>query len=304
MTAAWVLVGYAGVIGFVAPRLLLRSSWPYRAPALALAAWLALSASFTVTVALATHRLAAPTEHFHAGVIGLLHSCGLTADTVTTDDPAVAARLAVTLPAVVVLLVLSSFAFEVLRGLRLRSRHRRVLDLVGRRSSWLRATVLDHERPAAYCLPGHRPRVVVSAGAMRLLSAAQLDAVLAHEHAHIAGRHHLVLAASQAFARVFGPLPLARHGREQTAVLLEMIADDRALRRQPRQVLAAAMYDMAAGSAPAGAFAVGGPSALTRLRRVLAPQRRPHAALRSAVAAAVVAAPSAPLLMGCLHGLG
>lgn len=303
MNSAWVLLGYAGAVGFLAPRLLLRSSWPYRAPALAVAAWLALPASFTLTIALAAHQLAAPTEHFHAGVIGLLHSCGLTADTATAD-PAIAARLAVLLPAVMALLVLGSFAFELLRGLRLRSRHRRVLDLVGRRSAGLRATVLDHELPAAYCLPGHRPRVVVSAGAMRLLSAAQLDAVLAHEHAHIAGRHHLVLAASQSFARVFGPLPLARHGREQTAVLLEMIADDRALRRQSRQVLAAAMYDMASGAAPAGAFAVGGPSALVRLRRVLTPQRRPHAALRGAVAAAVAAAPSAPLLMGCLHGIG
>jgi hypothetical protein len=149
VNAAWVLLGYAGVVGFLAPRLLLRSSWPYRAPALAVAAWLALSVSFTVTIALAAHRLAAPTEHFHAGVIGLLHSCGLTADTATAD-PAITARLAVLLPAVVALLVLSSFAFELWRGLRLRSRHRRVLDLVGRRSARLRATVLDHELPAAY----------------------------------------------------------------------------------------------------------------------------------------------------------
>nr|WP_241266475.1 M56 family metallopeptidase [Streptomyces scabichelini] len=119
-------------------------------------------------------------------------------------------------------------------------------------------------------MPGHRPRVIVSAGALRLLSAGQLDAVLAHERAYIAGRHHLVLAASEAFTRVFGRLPPARHAKEQTAMLLEMIPDDRALRRQPREVLAAAMYDMAAGTAPVGALAVSGPSALIRLRRALA----------------------------------
>jgi hypothetical protein len=298
-----VLLGHAVAVGILAPRLLLRSAWPYRAPALAVASWLGLSVSFTVAIALASYQLAAPTEHLHVSLIGLLHSCGLATDA-AAPDPTVSARLAVALPALVVLLVLGSFAFEVLRGLRVRSRHRKVLDLVGRRSPRLRATVLDHELPAAYCLPGHRPRVVVSAGALRLLSAGQLDAVLAHERAHIAGRHHLALAASGAFVRIFGPLPLARHCGQQTAVLLEMIADDRALRRQPREVLAAAMYGMAAGAAPAGAFAVGGPSALIRLRRVLAPQRRPHAALRGAVAVAAAAVPLIPLLLGCTHVLG
>ncbi|MEU6223835.1 M56 family metallopeptidase [Streptomyces sp. NPDC047042] len=302
MNAVPVLLGYAGAVGFLAPRLLLRSAWPYRAPALAVASWLALSASFTVTVALAAYQLAAPTEHLHANLIGLLHSCGLTIG-LGAADPTVAARPAVALPAFVVFLVLGSFAFEALRGRRTRSRHRRVLDLVGRRSARLDATVLDHELPAAYCLPGHRPRVVVSAGALRLLSAGQLDAVLAHERAHIAGRHHLALAATEAFAKIFDPLPLARHARHQTALLLEMIADDRALRRQPRAVLAAAMYDMAAGAAPAGAFAVGGPSALLRLRRVLAPQRRPHAALRGSVALSAAAVPLIPLLLGCVHGI-
>ncbi|GGZ98975.1 M56 family metallopeptidase [Streptomyces bluensis] len=303
MNAAPLLLGYAGAVGFLAPRLLLRSAWPYRAPTLAVTSWLALSASFTVAVGLAVYQLASPTEHLHANLVDLLHSCGLTTDT-AAPDPTAAARLAVALPAFVVLLVFGSFLFEVLSGRRTRSRHRKVLDLVGRRSPRLDATVLEHDHPAAYCLPGHRPRVVVSAGALRLLSPGQLDAVLAHERAHIAGRHHLALAAGTAFARVFGPLPLARHGRQQTAVLLEMIADDRALHRQPREVLAAAMYGMAAGAAPAGAFAVGGPTALVRLRRILAPQRRPHAVLRVSVAVAAVTVPLVPLLLGCVHVIG
>jgi hypothetical protein len=60
--------------------------------------------------------------------------------------------------------------------------------------------------------------------------------------------HHLALAAAQAFARLFWWLPLARHARDETALLLEMIADDRALQRHSRDVLATAMYEMAAGS--------------------------------------------------------
>ncbi|MDO0930694.1 M56 family metallopeptidase [Streptomyces sp. DG2A-72] len=304
MNAVPALLGYAAGVGFLAPRLLLHSAWPHRAPALAVAVWHGLTVSFTIAVALAAHHLASPTEHLHADLIGVLHSCGLTNAT-AAPDPTIIDRLAVGLPLLAVLLVLGCFVFEVLHGRRARTRHREVLDMVGRRSQHLRATILEHELPAAYCLPGHNPRVVVSAGALRLLSPGQLDAVLEHERSHIAGRHHLALAATEAFARVFRRLPLAHHAREQTAVLLEMIADDRALRRQSREVLASAMYEMAAAkAAPAGAFAVGGPSAVVRMRRVLIPQRRPHVALLGSVTAAAAVVPVLPLLFGCVPIIG
>lgn len=303
MNAAPALLGYAATVGFLAPRLMLRSAWPHRAPALAVAVWHGLTISFTIALALAAYHLAVPTEHLHAGLVGLLHSCGLgsgsAAPSVDTAD-----GLAIALPASVGLLLLGFFAFEVLRARRDRSRHRRLLDVVGRRSTRLRATVLEHDLPAAYCLPGHSPRIVVSAGALRLLSAEQLDAVLEHERAHVAGRHHLPRAAAEAFARLFRRLPLARHTKEQTAILLEMIADDKALRRHPREVLATAMYEMAAGATPAGAFAVGGPTALVRLQRVLAPQRRPNMALRGSAAAAALMVPLIPLLVGCTPVVG
>ncbi|MEJ8671811.1 M48 family metalloprotease [Streptomyces sp. MS1.AVA.1] len=90
---------------------------------------------------------------------------------------------------------------------------------------------------------------------MRGLTPEQLAAVLEHERGHVVGRHHLALAAAQAFHSVFRRLPLARHGREQTALLLEMVADDCALRRHSGEALATAMYEMAAARTPKGAFA-------------------------------------------------
>jgi hypothetical protein len=33
--------------------------------------------SFSIGVALSAYNLAMPTEHLHAGLVGLLHSCGL-----------------------------------------------------------------------------------------------------------------------------------------------------------------------------------------------------------------------------------
>lgn len=251
MNAAPALVCYTAAVGFAAPRLLVRSSWLHRAPALAAAVWHALAVSFSIAAALTTASLTMPTEHLHAGLMGLLYTCGLEVGA-GQPDPDMADRLAVGVPAVIGFALIASFAFHVVRARRARTQHREAIDLVGRHSARLCATVLPYDTPAAYCLPGRRPRIVISDAAVRHLTPEQLDAVLEHEQAHIAGRHHLVLAAIEAFHSVFRWVPLARHAREQTALLMEMIADDRALRRHSHEVLATAMYEMAAARTPEG----------------------------------------------------
>ncbi|MDN3029233.1 M56 family metallopeptidase [Streptomyces sp. S.PB5] len=303
MNAAPALAGYTAAVGFAAPQLLLRAAWPHRAPALAAAVWHALAVSFSIAAALTAYSLAMPAEHLHAGLVGLLHTCGLDVGA-GRPDPDTADRLAVGVPAVIGTALVASFAFHVLRARRARSQHREAVDLVGHRSARLRATVLPYGVPAAYCLPGRHPRIVVSDAAVRRLTPEQLAAVVEHEQAHIAGRHHLVLAAAEAFHSVFRWVPLTRHAREQTALLLEMIADDRALRSHSDEVLATAMYEMAAARTPKGALAVGGPNALIRLKRVLGPRKAPHPVLWGSVAAVTVTVPLLPLLVACPPGLG
>lgn len=303
MNAAPALVGYAAAVGFAAPRLLLRAAWPHRAPALAAAVWHAVAVSFSMAAALTAYSLATPAEHLHAGLVDLLHSCGLNLGT-GRPNPNTADRLAVGAPAAIAIALVASFAFHVARARRARSAHREALDLVGRHSDRLCATVLPYDTPAAYCLPGRRPRIVISDAAVRRLTPEQLGAVLEHERAHVAGRHHLVLAAAEAFHSVFRWVPLARHAREQTALLLEMVADDRALRSHSDEVLATAMYEMAASRPPEGALAAGGQSALIRLKRVLGPRTAPHPALWGSVAAVATVVPLLPLLVACPPGLG
>ncbi|WP_060881030.1 M56 family metallopeptidase, partial [Streptomyces scabiei] len=287
MNAALALGTYTLLVGFAAPPLLLRSDWPHRAPALALAVWHALALSFALGTALTAYHLFMPMAHAHDGLWGLLHSCGFDLSFDLGFDPGVggpahatAGRLSVALPAVPGIALAGGFAFHVARARLARTRHREAVDLVGRRSVRLGATVLPYDVPAAYCLPGRRPRIVVSEAAVRELASEELAAVLAHERAHIAGRHHLALAGAAAFHSVFPLLPLARQVREQTALLLEMIADDRALRAHSDGALATAMYAMAAARAPRDAFAAGGRTVLIRIRRVLGPRTAPHPALR------------------------
>ncbi|MGW4054924.1 M56 family metallopeptidase [Streptomyces sp. NPDC004779] len=306
MNAAPALLGYAALVGITAPRVLLRSAWPHRAPALGVTVWLALTVTFVLALALAAAQLATPTEHLHAGLAGLLHACGVGPGP-ADPDPGTAERLAVALPVAVLGTWAGAVVHRCVRAGVHRARHRDRLDKVGVRCPRLRVTVLPHATPGAYCLPGLRARVVVSDAAVRLLSPRQLDAVVEHERAHVAGRHHLPLAAAEGFAGLFPRLPLARHVRAQVALLLEMSADDRALRRHPDAVLATAMYELAASRTPKGAFGVAGPDgpspAVVRMKRILGPRPAAHPALRSSLASAVLTAPLLPLLVACPPGV-
>ena len=51
-----------------------------------------------------------------------------------------------------------------------------------------RTVVLDDPRPAAYCVAGRPAAIVVTSGALAVLDQPQLEAVLAHERAHLAQR--------------------------------------------------------------------------------------------------------------------
>ena len=130
-----------------------------------------------------------------------------------------------------------------------------MLDPVAARDPALGAHALDHDTPAAYRLPGRRVRIVLTRGTLELLTDQQLAAVLAHERAHVAGRHHLARTAADALAAAFPFLLLARLAAREAPLLLETAADDRAVRRHPRAVLAAAMHRVADGQVPRTAFA-------------------------------------------------
>ncbi|MFJ7998632.1 M56 family metallopeptidase [Streptomyces sp. NPDC096310] len=327
MIAALALTGYAALVGAVVPYGLARARWTHRAPAVAVLAWQGLMVTFVVSVALAAYHLVLTEEHVHRGLVGLLSICGVAAevpagapvevpagapagsggapaapDASSSGAPAASpagGAVPLLVPAAVALLPLAWLLRTVWRSRRARARRLDLLSLVGVPAPEYGATVVEHDVPAVYCLPGRRRRVVVSRGALDVLSDDQLRAALAHERAHLAGRHHLLLMAADAFARAFPGLPLARHARAQTALLLEMAADDRALRGHPRETLAAAMCEVAAGRAPSGALGAGGPGTLIRVRRLLAPQPRPHRVTWLAIVVASCAAPVFPLLLTC-----
>ncbi|MGH3743297.1 MAG: M56 family metallopeptidase, partial [Mycobacteriales bacterium] len=83
--------------------------------------------------------------------------------------------------------------------------------------------VLDDERPMAYALPGWPGRIVATSSLLRRLDPGGRRALLAHEGAHLSGRHDLVLAAG---AVVAGTNPLLRQLPAALSLACERRADE------------------------------------------------------------------------------
>lgn len=136
--------------------------------------------------------------------------------------------------------------------------------------------VLDDDVPEAYALPGAPGRIVVSRGMLQSLDGAGRDAMLAHERAHLRGRHHLFQTVWRLAAAV-NPLlrPLAEAGRFS----LERWADEEAAsrvgdRRTVARAVAAAALAASSDTRRAPALAVDGGPVLQRVRALLDPPRR------------------------------
>src|ERR1022692_2669905 len=137
------------------------------------------------------------------------------------------------------------------------------------------AVVLDAPQPVAYCVPGRPATIVLSTGALDVLDPAQLAAVLAHERAPLAGRHHLLITLTRGLGASFPAVPLFTQGPQEVARLAEMCADDAAARHSGRPTLIAALLAMGTGSAvPVAALAAASCAITARLPRLLEPPGR------------------------------
>jgi Zn-dependent protease with chaperone function len=294
--AALALLGYAALLLIAAPARLAAARWPDAAPRLAIAAWFALTGTAVASVLAGGLALMVPTVRVSADLSRLLASCVM-ALRAQYAHPGGAAMTGA--GAVLALAVLARVSWCTVRALaraaRARRRHRLQLSLVGRPDPRLGAVVVRHHEAAAYCLPGRGSRIVVTTGAMDALDDGQLRAVLAHERAHLRGRHHLLVTFAAALCAAFPRVPAFRIASEEVARLAELRADDAASAAAHRLAVAGALLSLGAG-VPAAALGAGTASA-DRVRRLI---DGPAAISRSrAVSVAVTAATAAlvPLLL-------
>jgi Zn-dependent protease with chaperone function len=250
-----------------APALLARASWPMRAPRAAVVLWQSIAVAAVLSAFSAG--LAIASRLFVPG------SDGRPTATITSEIAAMGRPLwlvhvlvlAVTLLIGARLLIAGVQVAVATR--RRRAHHRMVVDLLGEcRHDVSGLRVLHVAEPLAYCLPGVRSRVVLSEGTLSVLSDTELAAILSHERAHLRARHDLVL---EAFIAVHTAFPrFVRSGSALNAVrlLVELLADDAAVRTAGPAPLARALVACASGRAPSGALAAGGPTTVIRVRRL------------------------------------
>jgi len=162
------------------------------------------------------------------------------------------------------------------------------------------ALVVDYPSAAAYCLPGLRSQIVVSVGTLELLGRGELAAVLAHERAHLRERHDLVLLPFTALRRAFPRSTTCTDAHRCVALLVEMLADDRALRGGPARELVSALVRFGtAGTcpAPAGALAAGEGEVAARVTRLIRPVRPLPTAVVLAICLASAALVAVPITL-------
>lgn len=106
----------------------------------------------------------------------------------------------------------------------------------------------------AFCAGLLSPRIYVSTGALRALSARELDAVLAHERHHRGRYDPLRIALGRVLTRALFFLPMVSAMHARYCAMAELAADERAISSQSRgaQALASALLAFGEGQAAVG----------------------------------------------------
>lgn len=255
MRVSAVLLLYATLAGTVFGTWLRRWGIPRRSPRSALALWLSLDASILLSLTFAALAPVVGTKPIADGLVSLLSACVLTltgsyagtGDTATHLAVATVGWGALTTLAILV-------ALGMTRAARFRRRHASGLSRAGTFQPSLDAWVLDHEQPLVYCVPGRAGGVVLTTGTLELLTPRELRAVIAHERAHLRGRHAQITVIADGLCRSLGWIPGVRIAAEEISQLVELLADDAARRETDGPAVIRALLALASGPVPDGAL--------------------------------------------------
>ncbi|WIX79234.1 M56 family metallopeptidase [Amycolatopsis carbonis] len=311
MSAAACLLLYSFATAVLAPRLLVRLTHAGVAPRLGVAAWLAAIGSVVGSWAVAAGFLAG--ELLRAGTLSrqaLLSTCFAQLRAVAAGNYGTFGQFGLLtlagFAAVTVAALLARLGRSLLRARAATHEHARMARLAGAHDATLDAVVLDVPERAAYCVAGRPHTIVLTRGALATLDDPHLNAVLAHERAHLTGRHHLLLALTRGLAAILPRIELFTTGAAEVARLLEMCADDAAARTHGRRTVLQAILTLSgAVPVPPGALGASGVGVLARAQRLAAPPEPARRwRVRLLLGATAVLVTIGPLVAGGLAATG
>ncbi|MDJ0357418.1 M56 family metallopeptidase [Paenarthrobacter sp. PH39-S1] len=278
---SWFLALLAVILAWPVPLLLARAGWTARSPFTAMVLWqaIALAGGLSMIGAMLAFGLVPLGGNLISGLKNLL---GILLGGSTGERLEFWHAFALSAAALLLAHLLFTLLLTYARIRKQRRRHRELLDLLSSPATGRPGTVvINHDAPVAYCLPGgSRSVTVLSDGLMNMLEPDELRAVLIHENAHLAQRHHLLLWAFAAWRSALPWLPTSRLAQRSVNSLIEMLADDVALESVDRSTLVKAIALVASGSAllPASELVNGGADRIdtpettsARLGRLLKP---------------------------------
>lgn len=248
MISAVALLAYGLAAVLVVSPALARAGWTTRAPRAAILAWHLLCLVAVGTAVLAALLLSLSLPH-----VGTTFASMVEVWTTTLQHLVAASHGHTTSTVVVALLLLLLLTRVAYVGARLlvssHTQHARLRGLLApvakAAPGYDGALVIDHAERYAFCFPGRRGRIVVTSALLEGLSGPQVQAVLAHEHAHLRQRHHLALLTPTVLNAAFGAtVPLFATAEREVARLVELSADDAARRHVGSQALAGALRQM------------------------------------------------------------
>ncbi|MFD0363246.1 M56 family metallopeptidase [Nocardia sp. GCM10030253] len=264
-----VFAGLALLLAGPAPALLSRATWTYRTPRAALVLWQAIALAAVLSAF--GSGLAIAAELLVPGPTGR----PTTSPAKEIDVLGLPLWLAYVFVFALTLMVGARLIYAVVRvGVhtrRRRARHRMLVDLLDQSGPHRRAAdirVLASTEPIAYCLPGLRQRVVLSEGTLTNLADAEVTAIVSHERSHLRARHDLVLEAFTAVHEAFPRVVRSKAALGSVKLLIELLADDSAVKVTGPTPLARALVACSKSTAPQGALAAGGPTTLIRIQRL------------------------------------
>ncbi|MEP6843960.1 MAG: M48 family metalloprotease [Pseudolysinimonas sp.] len=240
--AILVPLGFAGAVILLAPQLLSRGDWRIARPRLALRGWLiafvagAVGLAVSLVSALAGilfslsgggHGWLGPVALTLFGWLGLASVGALAALALSRYEPISAAARRTNIQ-VVLAAAASTYRRERLRG----------IDV----------SFVESTTPTALASRGAGRQIIVSRALESLLSPAELRSVLEHERAHLTDGHDRIVRLARLNLACFPALLGARSFEQNVHLLVELAADDLAVRHCGASVCADALDALAAAT--------------------------------------------------------
>ncbi|MHA4854899.1 M56 family metallopeptidase [Rhodococcus sp. MSC1_016] len=310
MSAAACFLLFSGIVAVAGPPVLRRLTHGGLAPRLGVLAWTAAIAAVVLSWAMAALLVVSDLLRYRTLPGGsMIGACLARLQETVGGADTVFEMVGVTVAAAVVSATAWIGGRLAVGLVRLRMHthgHARRARLIGRRVRGVDAVVIDNAERVAYCAAGRPHAVVITTAALAALDDRQVQAVLAHERAHLAGHHAQILAVLRVLAAALPPITVFTAGAIEVARLLEMCADDSAARVHGSRTLLTGLIALSApAQVPDGALGAGNIALLDRAGRLASPPPR-SAKMRVRVLSAAVAAAlsAAPIILVVLEVTG